>query len=173
MIRVGRAEDADAIALLHETARRAYYAADGQPWQPPTESDPDRLETWQLLLAAPARATVHCAWAEGRVVGVLSMGTPLHASSTGRRLLELHALYVLPGVWSVGIGSALHDVFTGRLSAGPEEHGVLEVWSGNDRALAFYRRRGWTPDHRSRPGPGGSSYLGMTLPRRPPSGDPA
>ena len=165
MIRIGRPADAAAIALVHETARRAYYAGDGRPWELPTEAAPDRLETWQLLLADPARATVHCAVTGGRLVGVVSMGPPLHALSPGGHVLELHALYVLPELWSGGIGSQLHDVFTQRLTSGPEEHGVLEVWTGNGRALAFYQRRGWTADHRSRPGPDGISYLGMALPR--------
>ena len=165
VIRIARPADAAPIALVHETARRAYYAGDGRPWELPTEAAPDRLETWQLLLADPARATVHVVETGGRVVGVLSMGPPLHAPSTEGRVLELHALYVLPGLWSGGIGSQLHDAFTQRLASGPEEHGVLEVWAGNGRAVAFYQRRGWAADDRSRPGPEGISYQGMTLAR--------
>jgi GNAT superfamily N-acetyltransferase len=165
VIRIGRPEDAAAIALVHETARRAYYAGEGEPWQLPTEAAPERLETWQLLLADPARATVHCAVTDGQVVGVLSLGPPLDSRSIDETVLELHALYVLPGSWSGGIGSQLHAAFTERLSSGPEDHGALEVWSGNSRALAFYRRRGWTPDGRSRPGPAGTAYLGLTLRR--------
>ena len=163
VIRIGRPADAEAIALVHETARRAYYAGEGQAWQLPHEAAPERLETWQLLLGDPARATVHCAVTDGRMVGFLSMGPPLHDSPTDEEVLELHALFVLPDSWSGGIGSELHAGFTERLSSGPEGHGALEVWGGNSRALAFYRRRGWTPDGRSRTGPDGINYLGLTL----------
>lgn len=34
-----------------------------------------------------------------------------------------------------------------------DEVGVLEVWAGNQRAIDFYRRRGWRRTATERPGP--------------------
>ncbi|WP_166520870.1 hypothetical protein [Modestobacter roseus] len=69
---------------------------------------------------------------------------------------------VLPWAWGSGLGSQLHDAFTTRLTSGPARLGVLEVWRGNGRALDSHAHRGWRRDDRTRPGPDGSPYVGMT-----------
>lgn len=118
---------------------------------------------WQTVLRDPARATVLCAEGAGQVTAFLSMGPPVHQHPEGNSVLELHALYVLPAHWGSGIGSQLHAAFASRLAVGPFTWGVLDVWSGNRRAIAFYGRRGWVADGRSRPATDDYRYDGMSL----------
>ena len=145
---------------MHDAGRRAYYAAGGVDVGPP---DPRRRETWAALVTDPDRG-VWLAERAGRAVGVLAAGRPLHPHPDGDRVLELIALYVDPAGWNAGVGGALHDLFTAELAAGEETAGVLDVWDRNERAVDFYRRRGWRPDGRTRPGESGSAYLGLRLP---------
>jgi RimJ/RimL family protein N-acetyltransferase len=60
----------------------------------------------------------------------------------------LHGLYVLPELWGSGAAVALHDAVVAALADCPELH--LWVLTENDRARAFYERRGWRPDGTSR-----------------------
>lgn len=56
-------------------------------------------------------------------------------------LVKLLSLYVLPSQFDRGIGSALYRRFDAcERRGGPA---LLEVWSANSRAIAFYVRRGW------------------------------
>lgn len=79
-------------------------------------------------------------------------------------VMELIGLYVLSEAWGSGVGYDLHQRFVELLDSAPSTtEGVLDVWSGNQRAQAFYRRQGWEADGRSRPGPGAEPFLGMRL----------
>lgn len=53
---------------------------------------------------------------------------------------ELAELAVAPGLQQRGIGGALHDALLHRR---PERTAALSAQDANDRALAFYRHRGW------------------------------
>jgi ribosomal protein S18 acetylase RimI-like enzyme len=159
-VRPAGAADVDAVTAVHEAARRAYYAAGGWDVGAP---DPRRRSTWQALVDSRD----HGVWLTeraGAVTGVLAAGRPVHPRPDDEPVLELVALYVDPAVWGSGAGSTLHDVFVHELAAGTAVAGVLDVWDGNGRARAFYRRRGWVPDGRSRPGELGTAYLGLRLP---------
>ena len=65
--------------------------------------------------------------------------------------LELGALYVDPGTWRQGVGTALLDACEGVT--------VLWVLADNERAQAFYRRHGFAAD-------GGSKVLDLDGPVR-------
>jgi ribosomal protein S18 acetylase RimI-like enzyme len=168
VIRRATAEDSDEIARVHHVARSAYYgAAIGLPSEDvgdgDGEVDPERQEMWRSFVADNDKITVLCAVVDGQIVGFLSMGPPLKPHPSDERLLELQALYVLPGHWNAGVGSALYDAYLEQLSGGTYDAGILEVWSSNSRAIDFYRRRGWVSNGRSRPSGDGSSYDGMNL----------
>lgn len=62
---------------------------------------------------------------------------------------ELYALYVDPGSWRTGVGSALLEAC--------DDVRVLWVLADNDRAQAFYARFGFTAD-------GGSQVLDLDAP---------
>ena len=149
-------DDAWAVARVHEIARAAYYGVD-----PPTERDPERVAMWWSAIGDHKRATVLLVEDGDPVVGFLSLGPPIHELPFAGPLLELHALYVLPEHWEHGVGSRLHASFVKRLAGG--RIGVLDVWEGNARAVAFYQRRGWRRVGRSRPAHHGTAYVGLSL----------
>jgi GNAT superfamily N-acetyltransferase len=55
----------------------------------------------------------------------------------------LHRLYVRPSAWGAGVGAALHDDALAALREGATTTASLWCLAGNDRARAFYERRGW------------------------------
>jgi GNAT superfamily N-acetyltransferase len=55
----------------------------------------------------------------------------------------LHRLYVLPSAWGTGVGAALHDDALAALREQGAATASLWCLAGNDRARAFYERRGW------------------------------
>lgn len=93
---------------------------------------------WAAALADPDAET-YLAVERDEALGVVSVGGGV-----------LQTLYVLPGSWGRGIGSALHDHALERLRAA----GVREarVWTlrENGRARAFYEHRGWILTGRTR-----------------------
>lgn len=146
------ANDADRIAHVHRVSRAWYYGTDTDP------SD-GREVMWSELLAQPGRITC-IAESAGGVVGFMSAIRVAKAENT----LELSALYVLPERFGVGIGARLHEQFDAE--RGKNEEGVLEVWKGNARAIAFYLKRGWVPTTTTRPGPGDLDYVTYRLPAK-------
>ncbi|MEV7097067.1 GNAT family N-acetyltransferase [Amycolatopsis sp. NPDC051045] len=56
---------------------------------------------------------------------------------------QLYALYLLPELWGLGLGRALHDRVVEGMSG---DSAVLWVLAANERAKAFYLRQGWRPD---------------------------
>jgi len=75
----------------------------------------------------------------------------------------LHGLYVVPERWGSSVAGALHDAVVVALADCPELH--LWVLTENQRARAFYERRGWRPDGTTRvvPYPPHPVDLGYTL----------
>jgi len=128
--------DVDDVAHVHRLSRASHYGTTA-------DDDDGREQMWAHLVKQPGRVT-HVAEASGAVVGFVS------------------ALYVLPTHVGQGTGSRLHDLFEGERLR--DEPGVLEVWAGNDRAIQFYRRRGWTPTGTTRPGPQRLDFVTYRLP---------
>jgi ribosomal protein S18 acetylase RimI-like enzyme len=56
----------------------------------------------------------------------------------------LQTLYVMPDVWSRGIGSTLHDHALDRLRETNVDEARLWTLTENQRARAFYEKRGWS-----------------------------
>ena len=163
-IRSAEVEDAQAVTQIHAVARGAYYEASGVSvsTDDPATGDEYR-DFWLKMITAEgnhawiAEESTHC-------IGFLVAGLPIHEDMAGRLALELIGLYVVPEAWGSGVADGLHERFVRLLgSTPPAAEGVLDVWSGNRRAQAFYRRRGWVPDGRSRAGPAGQPFLGLRL----------
>jgi ribosomal protein S18 acetylase RimI-like enzyme len=151
-LRVATPPDAGAVAAVHRESRASYYgpaAADGR--------DDGRDAMWAVLLGQTARAT-YVAEHANHVVGFLSMtrAGPCPGS------LELTALYVLPVFFGTGAGTLLYTRF--EEARRPAEPGRLEVWAANERAIAFYRHRGWVETEIARPGPQGHPFVTWVLP---------
>lgn len=163
-IRLAEVGDAEAVTQVHAAARRAYYEAGGI--SVPTGDPAARAEYhdfWLKMITAEGNLTwvakqpAHC-------IAFLTAGLPIHRDMSGTSALQLIGLYVLPEAWGSGIADRLHQRFVELLDSTPiAVEGVLDVWSGNQRAQAFYRRHGWVLDGRSRAGPAGQPFLGLRL----------
>jgi len=164
-VRTAVEKDIGEMTVVHGVARRAYYEAGGVSMPSDVRGASDEyLEFWSdVLVADGTRAWI--AEINAECVGFLVAGAPVHEELKNRPVLELIGLYLLPKVWGKGIAQLLHERYLEVLLDTPTaQEGVLDVWSGNQRAQAFYRRRGWIPDGRSRPGPGEQPFIGLRLP---------
>lgn len=144
--------DAEPVAHVHRLSRAWYYG---------TEADPDdgREVMWSRLMAEPERVFLLAEAAVGAIgfVSWTRAATPIPA-------LELTSLYVLPEHAGTGVGSRLYEHF--ECERRDDEAGVLEVWEGNARAIAFYVRRGWSPTPERRPGPENVDFVSYRLAAR-------
>jgi GNAT superfamily N-acetyltransferase len=121
-IRDARPGEADAVAVLHEASATLAYAHIFPPSAPfPREETLQRWRTFagRILVAESANA--------GALVGFAAFDEQ-----------ELHALYVAPAHWGLGLGARL------LAAAGPVR--VLWVLRENTRGRRFYERHGWCPD---------------------------
>lgn len=137
------------IAHVHRLSRAWYYGTE------PDVRD-GREAMWSQLIAQPGRTT-HLLETARRVLGFISAARTTDRPNT----LELTALYVLPECVGAGVGTMLYEQFAAERR--DHEEGLLEVWSGNSRAAAFYARRGWTPTGDARPGPQGRDFVAYRL----------
>lgn len=153
IVRRGGVDDVDAIAALHERSRAAYYgdALDAE------DAQRDRRPMWRRLLGE-SDAHVFCAVEDDSVVGFLCLRWQIKEVE-----VELHSLYVDPPWFGAGVADALHERFVEGLSGRPAH---LDVWNRNERAKAFYRRRGWSPSDQTRPGPAGTPFVTWRRPAR-------
>ncbi len=149
-IRVGRTtirdsdpRDADAIAAIRVAGWRTAYAgiiedAVLQRLDPVAEAARRRAE-WA------AHPTPRVAEHGGEVVG-FAISCPYRQDDADPGDGEIAALYVAPGHWSLGIGSALLvDALT---QLGERGHTVARLWvlQANARARRSYERNGFTAD---------------------------
>jgi ribosomal protein S18 acetylase RimI-like enzyme len=146
--------DAAAISAVHDRARTAYYQAAGYRPVSSGRASSDRDEMWVHLIGATA-TRVTLAEHAGRVAGFMCS----REEKAPPGALELVALYVLPESWGLGIGSTLYASFLAELQVSGLDRAVLEVWDRNDRAKAFYLRRGWIPTGSVRSGPLNAPFI--------------
>jgi ribosomal protein S18 acetylase RimI-like enzyme len=155
-IRLAQASDTAAVAEVHITARNAYY--DGHV---DVEAMDRRAAQLRMFYSRDLHdrfdRKVWCAEVDGEVVGMAMVGPP--GDILGPWVGQLYQLHVHPDHWRRGIGTALHTACLDAWRATGVTVGVLEVWSSNERAQAFYESHGWRPDGHTRPGPGDSTYL--------------
>jgi GNAT superfamily N-acetyltransferase len=122
IVREARLEDAEAMARAHAASASAAYGRD--------EDLERRTRRWREVFDEP-ESRPYLAEVEGRVVGVLSVGSS-----------ELYAIYVHPDWWGKGVGQALLDKAEALLGETCDE-AELTVLVGNSRARRFYERNGW------------------------------
>jgi ribosomal protein S18 acetylase RimI-like enzyme len=190
-VRDARPDEARAIAEVHVVSWRAAYRGllpaevlDGL-------SVDGRERMWAGILrdAAPRRAVLVVA-EEAKVLGFAALGPSRVAelavetgttegiaegpvagttAETGIEIEtgEVYALYLHPDHWGTGLGARLHTAGLRRLHQYGFASAVLWVLAGNERALAFYRRAGWTEDGRTKldHGPGGAELNEIRLTR--------
>jgi GNAT superfamily N-acetyltransferase len=157
-IRDATPEDGDALAELHARSRAVYYRSGGH--EVAARPDEGYRETWRKMVN-DSQITVLVAVLGDDIVGVVTVDArgvfPTRAPNETR--VRLAGIFVEPGQWSIGVGSALMARFV-SIARQADAVGEVDVWERNSRAIRFYERHGWTRDGTSRPGPAGAAYLG-------------
>ena len=150
-IRPATVEDAEAGAWCHLQCWLEAYAdlVDPAKLAERTADIDTRIERWTT--AAEGRpAALDCAEPGPRGAGARAGGR-VHRdpgrprTRTRRSPLEVQAIYTRKAWWSTGLGSRLMEVAIGKQPAS------LWVLEGNERALAFYRRKGFVAGRRRSP----------------------
>jgi ribosomal protein S18 acetylase RimI-like enzyme len=146
-VRPATAADARGIADVHVRAwQRAYRGL-----IPDTVLDlltiDSRQRTWDGYLAETSGPTTLVAERRGSIAGFCSVAMPSRDDDASSRTAEIAALYVDPELWRTGIGAALMAAALEQLRThGGCDDVTLWVLAGNDAAIAFYERQGFTPD---------------------------
>ncbi len=110
-----------------------------------------RTERWRARLRTmSARQRVLVAEQEGEVVGFASTGPTRDDDTDAHVVGELYAVYVLPQLWSRGIGTRLHSAVLAALEEEGFREATLWVLDANARARSFYALTGWSPDGASK-----------------------
>jgi ribosomal protein S18 acetylase RimI-like enzyme len=144
-IRPAEVADAPGIAQVHIASWREAYAGI-VPADYLASLDPaSRVQTWEDDLRNGARDGVRTWVAHdgARVLGFASVG-PARDEDASPRDAEIYSIYLDPKMWGKGVA---RDLIRTVLSEVPRQ-GSLTLWTlaGNERALRFYRRHGFTPD---------------------------
>lgn len=115
-------------------------------------SVPELERVWSgRFTGRPPRTSVVVATVGRRLVGFASSGPPLVPTDRADPAVgDLYALYLDPDHWGRGIGTLLHAAALDRLGAHGFTRAGLWVLDGNQRALRFYQRTGWTDTGRTR-----------------------
>lgn len=145
-LRDATSADARAIATVHVTSWRAAYRGLLPDGVLAALSVSDRERIWsEALTAAPPRTRIVVATTATAAIGFAATGPPFDpADRTNPTLGDLYSLYLDPVVWGRGIGALLHAAALDRLRLCGFAHAGLWVLDGNERALRFYYRHGWT-----------------------------
>ena len=140
--------DAEAIAAVHVLSwQAAYKGIMPEPFLNDL-SVVARAKTWHAALEA-RRIRVLLAYVDNAIAGWIACGACRDADKDGQ-WGEVEALYVLPSFWGRGVGKRLSDAARQLLHDAGYAHVALWVLSGNHRAIAFYNRIGFVPDHASK-----------------------
>jgi GNAT superfamily N-acetyltransferase len=138
-VRFVRATSEDA-ELCFQIQRAAAVAAFQHVFPQDLYAFPDEAirAEWLSALTDPEVET-YIAYADDDALGAASVGDG-----------HLRTLFVLPGWWSRGVGSSLHDLALDRLRAANVHEARLWTLAENYRARAFYEKRGWRLTGRTR-----------------------
>jgi GNAT superfamily N-acetyltransferase len=148
-IRPADLQDVEAITLVHVESWRAAYRGLLPQHLLDGLSVPRRADGWREILRSGEGHTLVAVESEtGRVGGFLNVGSS-RDEDAGLSVGELRALYLLQEWWNAGTGGQLHEAGLGLLQREFAE-ATLWVLDGNERARAFYARRGWRDDGTSK-----------------------
>ncbi|GAB2456032.1 GNAT family N-acetyltransferase [Xylanimonas ulmi] len=150
LIRRPTVADAEAIADLHLDVWDEAYAdlMAREVLVARRAARAQRIETWRASLA-DGLWEQWVADDDGRLVGFATAGGGRDEPEPGLPRRELMSLYVRASVYGAGVGPALFDAALGDAAA------YLWVLDGNERAIRFYRGRGFAFDGRTTVAPFG------------------
>ena len=143
-VRPAHVDDSGGIAAIHVRGWQAAYR--GIVPEPYLESlsVERRTMSWraQILESSPTEIVV--AEIDQRLIGWASFG-PSRDDDARESIGELYAVYVLPELWSTGVGRALWNRAKGRLVERGFQRATLWVLRDNVRVIRFYEAAGFTP----------------------------
>ena len=132
-------DDADELGRVHVEIWREAYAGLMSPDYLAGLDAVAFAEKWRSRLADPLPGIVRLAVRDDEgIVGFSTAGPPRIDDAPAD--LELYAINVLARAHGTGLGADLLDATIGDRAA------YLWVIEGNERAMAFYRRRGFSDD---------------------------
>lgn len=137
--------DGPAIGAVHVDAWQHAYA-DLMPADFLAGMDAERSgEQWQRILRLPPDGNDYrVAELDGRLIGFAVVGDPRDDVPAGTG--ELAAINFAHDAWGKGYGTQLFAHAVTVLKDRRFSGAYLWVAAGNERAIAFYRHRGWTDD---------------------------
>ncbi|HZE06041.1 MAG TPA: GNAT family N-acetyltransferase [Solirubrobacteraceae bacterium] len=138
-VRRARSDDASAIAEIHVRSWRAAYKGVLSDELLAGLSVKEREGSWDQVLAGNDHHWLNLiAENEHGPLGFCAVTTPSWDASPDEQLAEIGALYVDPGHWRQGVGSALLGAALEELRENAWREVVLWVLPENRRALDFY-----------------------------------
>ncbi len=144
-IRVAGPDDALVLAELAETTFRETFAAVNTPANMDLHCLSSYGEARQAReLSDPAWLTLLCAEADQPVGFAQLRRGDAPDCVAGARPAEIHRFYVRQPWHGSGVARELMNTCLGRLAEGDADIIWLGVWEHNPRAIAFYRRYGFT-----------------------------
>jgi GNAT superfamily N-acetyltransferase len=166
-VRNATVDDADAIAVIHvSTWQHAYRGLLPSAYLDAIDVQ-RRADWWRRELTRTRDADpVFVASIDGELVGFASLGpqiiddSPAEArgpsrvrpseaysrSSDAETVGELYAIYVDPGHWRAGAGTALLTATQSALGLRGYQQAILWVLNTNVLARSFYEKHGWAGD---------------------------
>jgi GNAT superfamily N-acetyltransferase len=142
-IRAAVPDDARAIAEVHVRSWQVAYRGQLPDHLLDGLSVDSRETAWRQILESPDRNFV--VEQDGSVVGFASIGR-CRDTGAGPAVGELYAIYVEPGAWGGGIGTALMAHAVDELRRDGYTDASLWVLESNNRARRFYEANGWRAD---------------------------
>jgi ribosomal protein S18 acetylase RimI-like enzyme len=161
-IRPATPADATAISTIHLNARQQAYAEIMPPQALSAMAEGASPSAWaERLRHSTGRGLVAVDDGTGSAIGFVYV-TPSGEGIPGTG--DLVALHVDPAHQGAGAGGQLLEAGLDILARKGFSTYVLWVLEGNERAIRFYRKRGWVPDgHRFRDA--GGVFLRFVLSR--------
>ena len=145
-LRRARPEDARVIAEVHVRSwKAAFTGLLPQDYLDALQPE-DRLPQWQEALSATTWPVVLLAEENGVVVGFVELAPSRDADADVEAVGEVRTIYLDPGAWGGGVGSALLRAAEAELTRAGFRFATLWVLETNARARGFYERHGWTTD---------------------------
>ncbi|MEZ5245728.1 MAG: GNAT family N-acetyltransferase [Acidimicrobiales bacterium] len=142
-IREPTVSDAASMARVHVRSWQAAYAGIVDQATLDGLDVAERTATWTARLSVPGDGPRLVAEVDREIVGFL---VGVRRSPDTADAAEVLAIYLDPGAWRRGVGSALLDAGVDRLRVEETAPIVLWVLEGNERARRFYEARGWRLD---------------------------
>jgi L-amino acid N-acyltransferase YncA len=155
-VTVRRAVPADAagVGRVHTDAWRWAYDGLFDPSVLARRNAGRSSAMWQRIIEEGSHVVL-VAERDGAVVGFAGCGASRNEDTAS--VGELFAIYIDPGAYRTGVGSALMARVLEELAAAGFREAILWVLEGNDRGRRFYERWGWRPDGATQDEPNGDA----------------